>query len=203
MFCLYTPMDKQSQQLAHRCIESGANFGHEILPFEGVSKKYARFMAADYGMSFGFDYLEYQAMRPLRDSQIACFLGHRKLWELSVMIDEPIIIFEHDAFFIRPLFVPHFKAVLNLQRQQWDDPTWLYYEKLRCLEDNHKLNGSAKYICLPASAAYAIQPHAASRLLCILELLPLDLFINKKIIQIDDHPSLGAIQVTNDYSSNI
>jgi len=201
-FVIYTPGDPISEKLAARCIESGKEFGLSIDSVEGFPKLQARNYAIENGLQFGFDYLEYQQIRPLRDSQIAIFIAHRKLWSKCAALNEPINIFEHDAFLVAPIQRVEFKHVMNYQRQLWDDPNWVWHAKLQRLVDQEKKPGTAKYICLPSSAAYSITPSAAQKLLAIKNMLPLDLFVNKNIVEIDDYPLPWPISRSNDYSNN-
>ncbi|SDG19841.1 glycosyltransferase family 25 protein [Alloyangia pacifica] len=138
----------------------------------------------------------------MRESQIAVFLAHRALWETCDQLDEPIVIFEHDATLLAPIGPPRFRYVLNLQRTSWDDPGFRYHTKMQALVDAKRSYGSAKYICLPGAAAYAITPEAARILLRIRSLLPADLFVNKYLLEIDDDPALPAT-VGHDFSLNI
>jgi len=201
-FVIHTPGDPISEKLATRCIESGKEFGLSIDSVEGFPKLQARNYAIENGLQFGFDYLEYQQIRPLRDSQIAIFIAHRKLWSKCVALNEPINIFEHDAFLVAPIQRVEFKHVMNYQRQLWDDPNWVWHAKLQRLVDQEKNPGTAKYICLPSSAAYSITPSGAQKLLGIKNMLPLDLFVNKTIVEIDDYPLAWPISRSNDYSNN-
>ena len=201
-FVIYTPGDPISDQLATRCIESGKKFDLSIERAEGFPKLQARKYAIEHGLQFGFDYLEYQKIRPLRDSQIAIFIAHRNLWSRCVALNEPINIFEHDAFLVAPIQKIDFNHVMNYQRQLWDDPNWIWHAKLQRLVDQEKKSGTAKYICLPSSAAYSITPSGAQKLLDIKNMLPLDLFVNKTIVEIDDYPLPWPISRSNDYSNN-
>ena len=186
-----------------RCIRSVERVGLtlDLVPFPGVEKAAAIKLAMASNLSIGFDYVEYRDYRPLSEGQIACFLSHRYLWKICVELWQPIMILEHDAVFNGKLGRLSFTSVLNLQRTIWDDTNWKYYWKLRALEDKIKKNGNAKYVCLPGSSAYCIAPIAAERLLQEDKMLPVDLFVNKGVVRIDDHINISQIYVTNDYRS--
>lgn len=201
-FVIYTPGDPISVKLAARCIESAKEFNLSIEGAEGFPKLEARKYAVEHGLQFGFDYLEYQRIRPLRDSQIAIFIAHRNLWSKCVALNVPITIFEHDAYLVAPIQDIPYRHVMNYQRQLWDDPDWIWHSKLQPLVDRANKPGTAKYICLPGAAAYSITPTAAQKLLVIKDMLPLDLFINKNIVEIDDYPLAWPISRSNDYSNN-
>ena len=91
---------------------------------------------------------------------------------------------------------------MNLQRQIWDDPNWIWHRKLQRLVDKEKKQGNAKYICLPGAAAYSVTPSAAEILLTIKDMLPLDLFVNKHVVEIDDYPLPWPVIRSNDFSNN-
>ena len=77
-----------------------------------------------------------------------------------------------------------------------------YYAKLQKLVDNNNYNGNAKYLCLPGAVAYTIKPKAAKKLLMIKSIFPLDLFVNKEVVKIDDHQFMSTFKVDNDYTTN-
>lgn len=201
-FCIFTPNDNISQSLLARCIRTGLKFGHEITPFKGVSKELAPSLFIKEKLNFGFDYLVKKKIAPMRNSQIACFLAHKALWEVCINLDKQIVILEHDAYFVKKFSNTPFDEVLNLQREIWDNPSWKYYAKLQKLVDNNNYNGNAKYLCLPGAAAYTIKPKAAKKLLMIKSIFPLDLFVNKEVVKIDDHQFMSTFKVDNDYTTN-
>lgn len=201
-YIIHNSENPKSVELAERCEASCRAVGQPAMRVQGVEKSRAAQMAAAGGFYFGFDYVENQAMRPLRESQIAVFLAHRALWEVCDQLDEPIVVMEHDATLRAPLDLPRFRHVLNLQRTTWDDPTFRYHAKMQALVDAKRSYGTAKYICLPGTAAYAITPEAARILLRIRPMLPADLFVNKYLLEIDDHPRLPAT-VSHDFSLNV
>ncbi len=201
-YVIYTPNDPISIKLARRCILSAKNFNLTIEGVKGFPKLQARNYAVENGLQFGFDYLEYQRIRPLRDSQIAIFIAHRNLWSRCVALNAPITIFEHDAYLVAPIKEIPFKHVMNYQRQTWDDPDWMWHGKLQHLVDREGKPGTAKYVCLPGAAAYSVTPSAAQKLLAIKDMLPLDLFVNKSVVEVDDYPFPWPVFRSNEYSNN-
>lgn len=53
----------------------------------------------------------YQTNNP--DARIACFMSHFHLWNYCVKINEPVLILEHDAVFIRALSQTALDAILD------------------------------------------------------------------------------------------
>ena len=66
----------------------------------------------------GFKKHAYQAKYPSK--VIACFISHYRLWEACVLMDENILVLEHDAYFLQKLdkelydFLVHPKGLLML-----------------------------------------------------------------------------------------
>ncbi len=90
-----TIMDNEkSVQSAMRCMKSAEKYGlhveHHIAttpkdkPWEILHKK----GISPHGFVERYSRLE---------NCMACFLSHHSLWEMSVKLDEPIVVFEHDA----------------------------------------------------------------------------------------------------------
>ena len=84
-----------------------------IKTFEAVTEGYAEKMLRDlrlqwnypwkgeeHDMKAGLRKSAYQTANPLR--RVACFLSHYLLWKRCAEQDEPLIVLEHDAIFIKP-----------------------------------------------------------------------------------------------------
>lgn len=87
-----------SESLAEDCVESGRNFGLHIEKFDGV-----------YGQENIDYYTNLLNVRPWKTKfkkgrlgVKGCFLSHYSLWLKSIELDEPLIIFEHDAVVTQP-----------------------------------------------------------------------------------------------------
>lgn len=101
-------------------------------------------------------------------ARVACFLSHYCLWKKAVSLEEPILILEHDALFIRPFdTIGRDDAVISI-----NDPrgatrkSQLYHEILQTIEydivtcpyidpDRSIAQG------LPGNSAYIIGPELA------------------------------------------
>lgn len=198
-FIIHNPEVPESVAMATRALASCVAQGVSAQMTPGVRKSDAPAIAKELGLTLGLDYVETNLVRPMRPGQIGAFLAHRQLWEKCKELKQPIIILEHDVELTGPLVLPEFKHVLNLQRYVWDDPSWPYHQKLQVLADPTSTNGNAKYKCMPGVCAYAITPQAARMLLSIKKMIPVDLFINKKVVTIDDHD--GGFIVHNEFST--
>ena len=72
----------------------------------------AKMMAENFNWTYPWneprhDFATGLYLTPYRTNQpaarIACFFSHYELWKKCIQLDEPILILEHDAIFIRPL----------------------------------------------------------------------------------------------------
>lgn len=90
---------EESERLADDCIQSGKQHGLIIYPFDGI-----------YGEEqIKSKHEEYQ-IRPWKEKMKkgrlgvkGCFLSHYSIWLHSIEIDQPIIVFEHDAVILRKI----------------------------------------------------------------------------------------------------
>lgn len=90
---------KESEKLANDCIQSGKAHGLIIYPFDGV-----------YGEEQIKAKQEELQIRPWKEKMKkgrlgvkGCFLSHYSIWLHSIEINQPIIIFEHDAVVLRKM----------------------------------------------------------------------------------------------------
>lgn len=91
--------DEFSENLAQQCIDSAAAFGIHPEKVDGVYNAHDELLNSR-GISAFYKMKESKKNSP---GIKGCFLSHFLLWERCVSINEPIIIFEHDALMIRPL----------------------------------------------------------------------------------------------------
>lgn len=53
--------------------------------------------------------LAFNGQRPMKQSELACFLSHKKAWEYVVTLNEPCVVLEDDAVLVR-----EFKQIINV-----------------------------------------------------------------------------------------
>jgi GR25 family glycosyltransferase involved in LPS biosynthesis len=83
-----------SEQAAKRCIQSAAKNGLEVYPWDAYTPK-----------DDPIKILKQKGINPKPFNEVysrtlncaAAFLSHYSLWQHSIEIDEPVVIFEHDA----------------------------------------------------------------------------------------------------------
>jgi GR25 family glycosyltransferase involved in LPS biosynthesis len=117
-----------SQRKADRCIESAKNVGKiNVEKFYGVDKAVSRSVmnSVDLEWTWANDN-KTPAVCPITglkqrpyyganlDAKIGCSMSHYLLWRRCTSLDEPILILEHDAVFIRELPDFEFKGICQI-----------------------------------------------------------------------------------------
>jgi len=106
------------------------------------------------------------------DARVSCAMSHYELWSMCALMDEPVLILEHDAVFLRPLPAFEFDGICQVndpsgatRRGEWWSArmhkrgpgvwpkTWVTDPKDRIPDG------------LAGNSAYVIKPHAAQRLI--------------------------------------
>lgn len=105
-----------SNVVANRCIASGEQYNIVIEKFNAIHKNNAYATMESYGLNWSWAKNNTQRVKcpntnltqfPYTTSdlrtKIGCSMSHYLLWRKCVELDEPILILEHDAVFLRPL----------------------------------------------------------------------------------------------------
>jgi GR25 family glycosyltransferase involved in LPS biosynthesis len=90
-----------SEQLADECIKTCKSHGLIVYPYNGV---YGEKQIIEKHEEFGIKPWR-EKMKKNRLGVKGCFLSHYSIWLHCIEINQPIIVFEHDAILLRPL--PH------------------------------------------------------------------------------------------------
>jgi GR25 family glycosyltransferase involved in LPS biosynthesis len=111
-----------------------------------------------------------------RPGAIGCFASHISLWNICVQANEPIIVAEHDALFLRDWDNPTFADVLHLncygsfvRAHAW--PEAAANDHYAEVQENSVYRMGFEPFDFPGSVSmstafgYAIKPHAAQKLL--------------------------------------
>lgn len=108
---------KGSEQVADRCIKTAARNGIKVEKFYGVTPKDkpGRIFEQEGLVS---DYFAEKFSKA--ESAQAAFLSHYNLWKKCIDMNEPIIIFEHDAVVVAPLPSPfYFNKVITFSKPSY------------------------------------------------------------------------------------
>jgi GR25 family glycosyltransferase involved in LPS biosynthesis len=182
-YIIYVKGHSKSEEYMGICRESCKGTGFNAIPFPGVTKKTLDSFERDIGL----EPLEgsrasafWQNDKNLYHTKKSCFYNHIRLWRMCVESDEPIAVIEQDSFCSRhwdnlefdELLIMNVKSafkqkVFNPIRKQMDAYKFenglseyrgspLQYTK------KNKFSGGSM---MPGTAAYAVTPKGAKRLL--------------------------------------
>ena len=142
----------------------------------------------------------YNTADPLK--RIACFLSHYTVWKKSIELNEPIMVLEHDAIFMKPFdetaFIKAECDIISINDPRGATRKALdYHEKL---QKNPKVIQRVPTIDdlmipqgLPGNSAYIIKPSGAKKMIDLVKEFgawPNDALMCKQLIQ-----SLAASKV--------
>ena len=154
MFVITIMENERSVQVADRCVKSGQVFGYKI-------EKHPAYSPQNCNVNQELDNLNYDRSgfiekysRP--ENCIAGFLSHHSLWMKCLELNEPIVIFEHDAVVTNDIPNLVLFDILNLGKPSYgkfNTPTFIGYGSLV----------SKPY--LPGAHAYRITPKGAADLI--------------------------------------
>jgi GR25 family glycosyltransferase involved in LPS biosynthesis len=193
----------KSVEAAKRCIGS-ANIpisifdavteidAEKIMREEGITWKYP-WKGEQMDFKAGLRKTAYPTTNPLR--RVACFLSHYTLWKMCLEKNQPIIVLEHDAIFIRPFDDTTFmKAECDII--SINDPRGA---TRKAIEFHEKLQQGPQTIQrvptiddlmipqgLPGNSAYIIKPTGAQKMLDLVKeygAWPNDALMCKQLIQ--------------------
>lgn len=190
-----------SERLADDCIQSGKKHGMIIYPFDGI---YGEDNINDKHREFGIRPWK-EKMKKGRIGVKGCFLSHYSIWLHSIDIDQPIIVFEHDAVVLRPLpndlefdefllldpFNKNSKGY-GAQHQVDHEPKIEEY-----FYESSKQKYELKYQYAMGLQAYIIKPKAAKKLVKEVKekgYYPADMQCHKGILNLQTiYPSIASV----------
>lgn len=167
-----------SQAVAERCIRTGAEIGGvSVEKFRATDEREALCVMHGFGLRWAWGPgckvtgLRHHAYGGRPEPRIGCAMSHYRLWRLCSELDEPILILEHDAVFIRELPEIMFMGLCQIndpagatRRGAW----WSSRMQSRgagvhaktCATDDPMIPDG-----LAGNSAYLIKPHAARELM--------------------------------------
>ena len=193
----------RSVAAAERCKKS-ANIS--IKTFDAITESHAEKLLRDFGIKWNYPWKgeeydmkaglkksAYQTKNPLR--RIGCFLSHYLLWKRCAEQNEPIMILEHDAIFIRPFDETAF-AKAECDIISINDPRGAtrkaqeFHEKLQrgpqTIQRVPTIDDPTIPQGLPGNSAYIIKPSGAKKMLDLVKEFgawPNDALMCKQLIQ--------------------
>ena len=161
-----------SVSMGKKCIARAKEFGVELEIFDAIHGADAHEIIKELGLR------QYKAkMIGGRLGVLGCFLSHYFLWHECVDAQEPFMIFEHDAYMLRPLpekVLKLFPDILKLdslnpyrstyneelESQSKQDTIWSLHDRL---EHGKHIHSRGLYSI--GGYGYIIKPHAADHLI--------------------------------------
>jgi GR25 family glycosyltransferase involved in LPS biosynthesis len=157
-----------SEKYADECIEQANKFNISLEKYDGIN-----------GLTYK-DHLEKLNIKPLKKFKkglpgiYGCFLSHYYIWKHCIDLNEPILVLEHDGYFIKQLpenILDRFDDILKLDSQ---NPYDILYNQviLDTFENNLEIkdidnflvdNGAGNYSW--GTYAYIIKPLGAKKLI--------------------------------------
>lgn len=186
-FVITLQNNQYSEECAQRCIDSAKQYNVIVDKFYGVSKENAEQVMQSFGLKWtwannntekticpitGLHQFPYTGAN--LQSKIGCSMSHFLLWKRCCDLNEPLLILEHDAVFLRPLPDFDFKGICQIndpngatRKGNWwskqmvkrgqtgvFEKTWVTTDQERHIPDG-----------LAGNSAYVIKPHAAQELI--------------------------------------
>lgn len=181
-YIITLPGNEISEKCTERCVESldAVGMNYELFPgFDGTDRKIIRTPEHLKGQ----EWIKWIKVTDhlLSLSEIACAMSHIALWAHCVSINKPIVILEHDALMLKKYTkMPEFCCVDMLGHMYWTQVAMseLNFSDTKMLQDYlkdnelHTINdfpflnvANENYLYQLGQHAYAIDPHAAKKLL--------------------------------------
>jgi len=205
-YIVYVKNNEKSEYYANYCLDSCKDkFDAEL--FEGVTPD----TLLDYEKIYDFDhispsraesfYLENEKLYRIKKS---CFMNHVRLWNLCLETNQPLAFIEQDSFCVREWNNLSFEDVLILNYESaWDQKVFTNLRRTSAGEIEikggknlynksplryKKVNIFESSSMMPGTAAYAINPSGAKKLVTTLDTYgwdQSDYFINSRSVQIE------------------
>ena len=188
-----------SEELADDCVASGKQFNINIEKFDAVQLDDVDPVYKKFGLR------PFPKLKKSRDTKgvRGCFCSHYLLWLKCIELNEPIMILEHDALFIRPIpkdIVNKFSELCNLDA--YSRTSKVYEDHLKLFENydviahqpktqTHTFKSGFHYYdkeCIKGLHAYFIKPQGAKSLI--------DFARNKGVLPADVHVNAQSVALT-------
>ena len=195
--------NNKSIAAAERC---KASTNIPIKTFDAITEQFAPKLMRDLGISWNYPWKgeEYDLKAGLKKTayptkdpmkRVACFLSHYFLWKKCAEQDEPMLILEHDAIFVKPL---EYQYILDAECEiaGINDPRGAtrksqeFHEKIQQKHQRVQIAPTIDDPTIPqgiaGNSAYIIKPSGAKKMLELVKeygAWPNDALMCKQLIQ--------------------
>ncbi len=182
-FCITLEGHPYSEAKSARCIETARDIGGiEVTRFRAIPRDEAERVMNAYGLRWtwangntsnaacpktGLKQHPYGALLP----KMGCAMSHFLLWRKCVEIDEPLLILEHDAVFLRRLPVFETRGICQINDPERATPRGRYWSEFMQTRGTAGVHPKTKMFTddipdgLAGNSAYVVKPHAAQDLI--------------------------------------
>ena len=175
-FCITLYGHPYSETVAERCVRTARDIGKiEVEYFEAVSRRYALEVLSNYGLRWTWGdnrVLQHHPYGGSLETRVGCAMSHFLLWDKCAQLDEPILILEHDAVFVREFPEFEFNGICQINDPDGATRRGRWWHEQMVRRGTHGVHAKTwvtddKRIPdgLAGNSAYVIKPHAARALI--------------------------------------
>jgi len=198
--------DEYSVRAARRCRDSAV--GIEPVLYPAISANEARDMLERLELQWtwgrGGAGMVHHSYGGNDDARIGCALSHLMLWCVCYALQEPIMVLEHDAVFVREFEPFEFDSICMINDPKKATPRWEYWRKKMISRgpgvwQKTVIFPDERPDGLAGNSAYVIKPHAALSLVELVRkhgLWPNDAIMCRQLIpELQEHyPFITEVQ---------
>lgn len=182
-YIIRIPGNEKSQRLARRCSESCDQVDQPWQYWDAYDGTGSEIVAPQHSINDSFMRMVKITDHYMTRSEVACALSHISLWRECALLDQPIVILEHDAVMLAPYrFHTMFNSICYLGGSEQVEQGWKILPT-----PPHSTDGT-NYHFICRAHAYAIDPTMAKNLLShVLKLgihRPLDMMLRADLFSI-------------------
>lgn len=189
-----------SEQFAQRCANScqAVDMAYKLWPaFDGTGSD---IKVPDHSVNDSIINMLKITDHYLTRGEVACALSHISLWRHCAVIDQPIVILEHDAVMVKKFqTLNSFNSIVYLGGSEWAQQNWKMYP----IPPHASEGPNYHFIC--RAHAYAIDPCVAKNLLSHVIKMgicsPLDIMMRADLFNIT-HQGLYAYDLSDNRTND-
>jgi len=182
----------ESVEVADRCIASARKYGITVLKVMATTKDTSLAAAKERNLKFRQWDTQWSEIEPV----VGNFISQYKLWCLCALLEENMLILEHDAVFTKTIPEFEFDSIITIGIPS-------YGSNIKKKPGVHKTFSKAGGY-LPGAHAYIIKPKGATKLIKVAKekgILPVDIFLNNKDFPELEELSPGVVRADDSFTT--